>query len=73
MNSKFRLFFMLFLSSLCIGFSSCSNDDDDYAKAIAGTYHGVLTLAEAPIATDVEIVITRDAENQITLKLNETV
>jgi hypothetical protein len=74
MNLKFRLFFMLFLSALCVGFTACSNDDDeDYAKAIAGTYNGGLTMEGAPIASNVAIAITRDAENQITLKMNETV
>jgi hypothetical protein len=67
---KIKLFCMLAVSMLCIGVSSCSRENDD-ARTVAGTYKGELYMANAPIATDVIITVTRDGSNHVTLKLNQ--
>jgi hypothetical protein len=45
MKTKIKLFFILFASVLCVGFTACSDDDDktDAAKTIAATYNGPIT------------------------------
>jgi hypothetical protein len=71
---KSKLFFLMLLTAVCAVFTSCSKDDDDnYAKAISGTYKGQLTMAGATIVPNAQIVITADGDKQITLKMQETV
>jgi hypothetical protein len=74
---KKKTFCMVILSVLLgIGATSCSKDKDseeDYALAIAGTYKGVLHIANMPDVENVTIEITRDGVNRVTLKMNETV
>jgi hypothetical protein len=75
MNTKFGLFLVTFLCALCMGFTSCSddNDDDDYAKAIAGDYKGVITIADAPVTENTQVTIKKEAKNSATLTMKETV
>lgn len=60
---------------LGIGATSCSKDKDkeDYAHTIAGTYKGVLHIADMPDVENVTIEIARTGANQVTLKMNETI
>jgi hypothetical protein len=60
---------------ICATISSCGKDKDkvDYAGEIAGTYKGELYLMSVPMAEDVAITITRDGDNHVTLKLNQSV
>jgi len=81
MNKKLILLFM-FISSLALGFTACSDDDDeetptDYAKEVAGTYNGTLTLnipalgvADEEIS-DKNIVLARKSDNVINLTLKD--
>jgi hypothetical protein len=55
-----------------IGVTSCSKDKD-YARTIAGTYKGVLHIANMPDVENVTIEIVRTGDNLVTLKMNETV
>jgi len=70
----------MLLSSLCITFTSCSDDDDDkptttdHAKEIAGEYKGNIYMAggnDTPIATDAVIKVTRIADNKVKLELDQ--
>jgi uncharacterized spore protein YtfJ len=70
---KYGLFsLMVWVSALCAGFTACS-DDDDRAQAIAGTYKGKIVMAGVPIVNEAQIVITRDGNRLVTLKMQETV
>jgi len=81
MKTKFNLFVVMLLSSLCFTFTSCSDDDDDdnpvtpdYAKEIIGDYKGDIYLADGndtPIATDAIIKVTRISDNKVKLELNQ--
>jgi hypothetical protein len=81
MRTKFNFLLAVLLSSLCITFTACSNDDDkdkttsDYAKEIAGTYIGNIYLdgIDQPIETDAMINITRNENSKVTLKINQTI
>ncbi|MDR2470052.1 MAG: calycin-like domain-containing protein [Tannerella sp.] len=69
---KIKVFcMMLFAALTLVSVSSCSKDKDDHARTIAGSYKGQLYMANAPIATDVIITVTRNGDNQVTLKLNQ--
>jgi hypothetical protein len=75
---KSKLFVFMLLTALCAGFTSCSKDDDDksddnYAKAIAGTYKGQILMDGLQVVPEAQIVITRDGDKQVTLKVAETV
>ena len=74
MNKQIKLFFILFVTSLSLGFISCSDDDDadteDYAKAIAGTYKGDVSFLGQAIP-NAEIELTRIAENKVQLKMDQ--
>jgi hypothetical protein len=74
-NMKSKLFVFMLLTALCAVFTSCSKDDDDdnYGKAIAGTYKGQILLAGQPVVPEAQIVITRDGDKQVTLKVAEQV
>lgn len=77
-NLKSKLFFMLLVSALCVGFTACDDDDDDdkktdYAAVIAGTYTGSVKMGEAVVAEDATITITRTAENKVKLSMNQTI
>lgn len=70
MNKQLKFFFTFFVAALCLGFTACSDDDDDdYAKDIAGTYKGAMTVMEQQVP-DVEIELKRKALNKITLEVN---
>ncbi|GHV49116.1 hypothetical protein FACS1894181_07070 [Bacteroidia bacterium] len=74
MNTNIKFFFILFASVLCIGFTSCSSDDDDkdVAKDIVANYDGsLLGAAEDPISTT--IVIEHLSDNKVNLKLNQNI
>jgi len=76
MNKKFQFLFMMFFTALCLGFTACSDDDDDdtdYAQEIAGTYVGTVTIPGMgdPIP-NVTIVFDRNSQNKITMKMNQT-
>lgn len=71
MNKYLKLFFILFVSSLSLGFTSCDDDDDpDYAKEIAGTYKGTISALESEIP-NAEIKIARKSENRVTISMNQ--
>ena len=72
MNKQIKLFFILFVTSLSLGFIACSDDDDteDYAKAIAGTYKGDVSFLGQSIP-NAEIVLTRISENKVQLKMDQ--
>ncbi|MDR1602526.1 MAG: calycin-like domain-containing protein [Tannerella sp.] len=73
---KQKTFCAVILSILLgIGATSCSKDNEsaDHARTIAGTYKGVLHIANMPDVENVTIEIIRDGVNQVTLKMNETV
>lgn len=77
MNKKiFYLLALLVSLSLCV-FTACGDDDDeeqpnDYAKEIAGTYGGKLSipglLGEAQL--DNNILVAKTADNKVKLSLN---
>lgn len=76
MNKKL-ICLLMFVFSLGLAFTACSDDDDDdkkddYAKEIAATYDGKLTIAEIPVPEmDNSIILSRVAENKVSLVLNE--
>ncbi|MDR1681180.1 MAG: hypothetical protein LBS12_05285 [Prevotellaceae bacterium] len=56
--------------------AGCSKDDDnkdDFAKDIAGTYVGTLTMGEEVLAEDANITITRVDATNVLIGLNETI
>lgn len=79
MNKKF-ICLLMFVFSLSLAFTACSDDDDndkvDYAKEVAGTYTGSLTL-KIPVMeinetiADKKIELTRISDNKVNLKLKE--
>ncbi len=80
MNKIVNKFCLLMAISLIVtAFTSCNDDDDkvtDYAQKIVGTYNGsmnVSAVGQNQTIPDVDIVITRTAENQATLSFNETI
>lgn len=52
-----KLFFTLLLSVLFIGFSSCSDDDEDTDKGILGTWKYTKVEADAAATSDLEDII----------------
>lgn len=69
----------MFVLSLSLGFTACSDDDDDdvvdYAAQIAGTYNGDLTvdlgLGEDPTTlSEQDIKLNRNGENKAELVLD---
>lgn len=75
---KNRFFILMLLSALFVGFTSCGGDDDkdtNYAKEIAGTYKGGLTMdmegTPIPIADNVKIDITRSSNSKVIMKINQ--
>ncbi|GHT02048.1 hypothetical protein FACS189421_14610 [Bacteroidia bacterium] len=70
-----NLFFILFVSVICLGFTACNNDDDkqtDYAHNIVANYTGTLSGAsEVPIPAT--IAIEHSAPYKVNLKLNQTI
>ncbi len=72
MNKHLKLFFILFVSSICLGFTSCNDGDDvtDHAKEIAGTYVGTISVMEQEIP-EAEIVITRKDVNKVILSMDQ--
>lgn len=78
MNKKL-ICLLMFVFSLSLAFTACSDDDDDkvdYAKEVAGTYTGSLTL-KIPVMeidetiADKKIELTRISDNKVNLKLKE--
>jgi hypothetical protein len=74
MNTKIKLFVIL-LTFMSIGISSCNDDETDYAKEIVGTYKGDITMegSEDPILTEVQIDVVYKSENKVSLKMNQTI
>ena len=64
----------MFVFSLSLAFTACSDDDDndkvDYAKEVAATYNGTLTidLPEIPSVTQ-DVKLERTAENKVKMVL----
>jgi hypothetical protein len=76
MRTGINLFFILFVSTICVAFTSCRDDDDtDPAKAIEATYKGTLNpnQSEVPIASGVEIKIEYVSKNKAKLNLTTPV
>lgn len=80
MKTKFNLLFVMLLSALCFTFTSCSDDDDDdkttdYAKEITGNYKGDVFPkgSDEALATDATINVTRNSDNNVTLKIDQTI
>lgn len=74
MNKKL-ICLLMFVFSLSLAFTACSDDDDDndkvdYAKEIAATYGGTLTidLPEIPSVTQ-DVKLERTAENKVKMVL----
>ncbi|MDR2474698.1 MAG: calycin-like domain-containing protein [Bacteroidales bacterium] len=72
-NRKF-LFFAAF-AALTLGFASCTDKDDgeDYAPNVVGEYTGTLEMDGMPIASDVEINVTKTAKNKVELAMNQVI
>ncbi|MDR0825206.1 MAG: calycin-like domain-containing protein [Prevotella sp.] len=74
MNKKL-IYLLMFVFTLGLSFTACgSDDDDDYAKEIAATYAGTLTipgLSATPITIDKDIALTRTAENKAKVELKD--
>jgi hypothetical protein len=72
MEVKNKFFLLMLASALFIGFTSCGDDDDDsdYAKEIAGTYKGDLTIENMGTIPDVIITVTRNSNSKVTLTLD---
>jgi len=75
--SKKIVYFMMLAFSLSL-FTACSDDDDDddpvdYAKEIAATYGGKLTISfgATPTEIDKDIAIVRNDENKVQVELKE--
>ena len=81
MNKKL-IYLLMLVFTLGLSFTACSDDDDDddngknYAKEVAGTYTGPLTL-KIPVMevdetiTDKKIELTRVSDDKVNLKLKE--
>lgn len=72
MNKKL-ICLLMFVFSLSLAFTACSDDDDDkvdYAKEVAATYNGTLTidLPEIPSVTQ-DVKLERTAENKVKMVL----
>lgn len=72
MNKKL-ICLLMFVFSLSFAFTACSDDDDDkvdYAKEVAATYGGTLTidLPEIPSVTQ-DVKLERTAENKVKMVL----
>lgn len=72
MNKKL-ICLLMFVFSLSLAFTACSDDDDDkvdYAKEVAATYGGTLTidLPEIPSVTQ-DVKLERTAENKVKMVL----
>jgi hypothetical protein len=73
MKTNIKLFFILFVSVLCLGFTACSDDDDkDVAKNIVGNYTGTL-LGAAPEAISSTIAIEHLSDTKVNLKLTQNI
>ncbi len=75
MNKKL-ICLLMFVFSLSLAFTACSDDDDDkvdYAKEVAGTYNGKLTIQELGNleVPNNDIVLSRVADNKVKLSLTE--
>lgn len=77
MNKKL-IYLLMLVFTLGLSFTACSDDDDDkttdYAKDIAATYAGTLTipgLSVEPITIDKDITLTRTAENKAKVELKD--
>ncbi|MDR2119669.1 MAG: calycin-like domain-containing protein [Tannerella sp.] len=73
---KMKFFCITVLSVLLgSGFASCSkdNESEDFSRTVAGTYKGVLHIADMPDVENVTIGITRENVNKVTLKMKEIV
>lgn len=78
MNKKL-ICLLMFVFSLSLAFTACSDDDDDndkvdYAKEIAATYGGTLSipgLGAQPITMNKDIILTRVAENKSKVELKD--
>lgn len=78
MNKKL-IYLLMLVFTLGLSFTACSDDDDDdkktdYAKDIAATYAGTLTipgLRAEPITMDKDITLTRTADNKAKVELKE--
>ncbi|MDH6307824.1 hypothetical protein M2451_000273 [Dysgonomonas sp. PFB1-18] len=76
MNKKL-IYLLALVFSLGLSFTACGDDDDDpvvtsdYAKEIAGTYKGTLTVTIAGQDTPIEreIKVERTAENKATVSV----
>ena len=73
MNKYLNLFFILFVSSLTLGFTSCSDDDEDpdYAKEIVGNYKGTIEVPEMGPIPDAQISISPNGVNKVKLTMNQ--
>lgn len=71
MNKKL-VCLLMFVFSLSLAFTACSDDDDkvDYAKEVAATYGGTLAidLPDVPSVTQ-EVKLERTAENKVKMVL----
>lgn len=77
MNKKL-ICLLMFVFSLSLAFTACSDDDDDkkvdYARDIAATYAGTLSipgLSVDPITLDKDITLSRSAENKVKVELKD--
>ena len=77
MEVKNKFFLLMLASALFISFTSCGDDDDnpDYAKEIAGTYKGILSMdmgdnGWGPISDENFIItVTRNSNTMVTLRI----
>lgn len=74
---KSKLFLMMFVSALCLGFASCSDDDDDevvdYAKEIAGTYVGKVAVNGTELPDEAKIEFVYNSKDNVTMKMVQNI
>lgn len=75
--TKKIVYFLMLAFSLSL-FSACSDDDDDdkdYAKEIAGTYTGDLTISvpetEPVVTNNINISVTRNSTDKVQVELKD--